>query len=454
MKRVGVIGTGYVGLTHGTILAEKGNNVICYDKNSEKIIKLNKGIIPIYEPGLEELVTKNFNEKRLTFTEDTAYCIKNSDIIFICVNTPPKQSSGGLRKVDLSYVEQAAKDISTHINKYKLVVDKSTVPVRTGEKICETLKKSNLSYELFDIASNPEFLREGKAVEDSLNPDRIVIGVLRDENGNLLQKPLRIMKELYHNFGTQTVETDIWSAEMIKLACNAYLANQISFINKIAELCAKTGANVNEVSNGMKLDKRIGKNAFLNAGVGFGGSCFPKDIENLYTIMVEEQINPELLKQVLEVNQAQKYYFTKIIEEGLWTIKGKTIAILGLAFKPNTDDMREAPSIPITNRLYEEGAKIKVYDPKAMENAKEHLKERVMYCKNLEEAAEGADAIALITEWDEFKKMELQKIRSMMNTPAHFFDGRNVFDPKEMSKKGFYYYSIGRPHIKPDMNKK
>ncbi|MFH1210795.1 MAG: UDP-glucose/GDP-mannose dehydrogenase family protein [archaeon] len=448
MKNVGVIGTGYVGLTHGAILAEKGNNVICYDIDREKIERLHKGQIPIYEPGLEQLVRKNLGEQRLEFTTNKDFCIKESDILFICVNTPPKQSTGGLRKADLSYVEHAARDIAEKMNGYKIVVDKSTVPIRTGEKIYETLKKFHPPHN-FDVVSNPEFLREGRAVEDSMNPDRIVIGVMRDGEGNLLETPLENMRELYQNFNTKIVETDIWSAELIKLAANAYLANQVSFINKIAELCAATGADVSEVAKGMRLDRRIGQYAFLNAGIGFGGSCFPKDIESLHNIMMEEQINPELLKQVLEVNNAQKYYFLKMIEEGLWTIRDKQIAALGLAFKPDTDDMREAPSIEIVNKLNDEGAKVRVYDPKAMEQARSHFGDNVTYAKNLEEAVIGTDAIVLITEWDEFKNMDLESTKKMMNTPANFFDGRNVFNPKKMSEIGFYYYSIGRPHIEP-----
>jgi UDPglucose 6-dehydrogenase len=452
MANVGVIGTGYVGLTHGTVLAEKGNYVICYDIDREKIQKLHNGKMPIYEPGLEGLVRKNRQEQRLEFTTSTKFCIHESDILFICVNTPPKLTTGGLREADLSYVENAAREIAKNMNRYKVVVDKSTVPIKTGEKVYETLKKFNPAYE-FDVVSNPEFLREGKAVEDSLNPDRIVIGVMLDKDGSLLQKPIAAMRELYKNFDTNIVETDIWSAELIKLASNAYLANQISFINKIAQLCTATGADVNEVAKGMRLDKRIGQHSFLNAGIGFGGSCFPKDIESLYNILMQEQINPELLKQILEVNKAQKYHFLKMIEDGLWTIRDKKIAALGLAFKPDTDDMREAPSIEIIKKLYDEGAKVSVYDPKAMQQAISHFTDKVKYTNSLEEAVKGADAIVLMTEWDQFKKMDLTKIKGLMNVPAHFFDGRNVFDQKMMSNLGFYYYSIGRPHIEPRKEK-
>ncbi|MFH1332602.1 MAG: UDP-glucose/GDP-mannose dehydrogenase family protein [archaeon] len=452
MKNVGVIGTGYVGLTHGTILAEKGNRVICYDIDKQKVEDLKKGGMPIYEPGLEELVRKNYGKRKLKFTADPLYCISNSDVLFICVNTPPKQETGRFRKADLSYVENAARMIAQTMKGYKVIVDKSTVPVLTGEKVCETMIKSGTLYE-FDVVSNPEFLREGKAVEDSLNPNRIVIGVLKDEKKRLLKRPLKEMRELYHNFNTQILETDIWSAELIKLASNAYLAEGVSFINLIAGLCAATGGDVTQVAEGMRLDKRIGKYAFLNAGLGFGGSCFQKDIENLYNIFLEKNIDAELFKQIVEVNKAQRMYFVKIIEEGLWTLKNKKIAALGLSFKPDTDDMREAPSVDIINKLVEEGANINVYDPKAMKNAKQHFKDKVTYCKNLEETVKGSDAIVLMTEWDEFKKMNLKKIKRMMNEPAHFFDGRNVFEPEKMSKEGFYYYSIGRPHIKPKNNK-
>ncbi len=451
MKNVGVIGTGYVGLTHGTILAEKGNRVICYDIDEQKIEQLEKGQMPIYEPGLEELVTNNY-KKRLEFTSDPLYCIDNSEILFICVNTPPKQETGWFRKADLSYVENAARMIAQTMKDYKVIVDKSTVPILTGEKVCETMIKSRTLYE-FDVVSNPEFLREGKAVEDSLNPDRIVIGVMKDNKKRLLKRPLRKMRELYHNFDTKILETDIWSAELIKLASNAYLAGGVSFINLIAGLCGATGADVTQVSEGMRLDKRIGRYAFLDAGLGFGGSCFQKDIENIYNIFIEKNINAELFKQILEVNKAQREYFVRIIEKGLWTLKNKKIAALGLSFKPDTDDMREAPSIDIINKLVQEGARVNVYDPKAMENAKKHFKDTVTYCKNLEETVKGADAIVLMTEWQEFKKMNMKKIKRMMNEPAHFFDGRNVFEPEKMSRLGFYYYSIGRSHIEPE-NKK
>jgi len=449
MKKVGIIGTGYVGLTHGTMLAEKGNYVICCDHDNEKIDKIQKGIMPLYEPGLSELVKKNCYEGRLSFTTITKECVENSDFIFICVNTPPKQTMSGMRKADLSYVEKVAKEIAQNMNGYKIVIDKSTVPIKTGEKVYETISKSEPEYE-FDVVSNPEFLREGKAVTDTLNPDRIVIGVMRDENGNLAERPLKAMRELYSNFNTTMLETDIWSAELIKLASNAYLANQISFINKISEICALTGADVKEVARGMRLDKRIGQHAFLDAGVGFGGSCFPKDIESLCNIQMENKLDPNFFQQILEVNQTQKDFFLNIIEEGLWTIKDKEITVLGLSFKQDTDDMREAPSIRIINKLCEEGAKIRVYDPKAIEEAKKHFKEKVTYSKNLYEAVERADAIILLTEWEEFKNMNLEKIKELMNKPSYIFDGRNIFEPKEMGRKGFYYHSIGRQHAKPE----
>lgn len=449
MKKVGVIGTGYVGLTHGVILAEKGNSVICYDIDPEKISRLQRFDIPIYEPGIKELVKKNCEEKRLEFTSDMDYCISSSDIIFVCVNTPPKRYYEGVfRRADLSFVENVARTIAQTMKSYKVIVSKSTVPVMTGKKIYETISKFNNSLD-FDVVSNPEFLREGSAVKDSLNPDRIVIGVMKDSSENLLERPLKIMKELYSNFNAKIVETDLWSAELDKLLSNTYLSLQISFINKAAELCSATGADVSKIAESMKLDKRIGPFAFLRAGIGYGGSCFPKDIENLGTLLNDYHIDPSLFEQVIKINKGQRDGFIKLMECGLWTLKGKSIAVLGLSFKPDTGDMREAPSIDIVRALCDEGAIVRVYDPEALSEAGNHFGNSVSYCKSVEEAVYGADAIALLTEWDEFKTMDLQNVKSLMKEPSHFFDGRNVFDPSFMSGIGFYYYSIGRPYIKP-----
>ncbi|MBN1385125.1 MAG: UDP-glucose/GDP-mannose dehydrogenase family protein [Elusimicrobia bacterium] len=428
--RLAVIGTGYVGLTTGVCLAEIGHTVICVDNDKKKISLLKKNKVPIYEPGLEKILKKNVKSRRLSFAGNIKDAIKKSEVIFICVGTPPREDGSA----DLSYIENVAEEIAKNMDNYKLIVDKSTVPVETGEKVEITIKRNLKKNISFDVASNPEFLREGSAVYDTFNPDRVVIGVSSKRAEDILKKVYRPLK-------TQILVTDIKSAEIIKHASNSFLATKISFINAVANICERCGADVEKVAEGMGLDKRIGR-SFLNAGIGFGGFCFPKDLEAFLWISKKLGYNFELLKNVKEINEKQKQHLVKKIEDTLWVIKGKTIGILGLAFKPNTDDMRFAPSIDIINSLQSEGARIKAYDSKAKERAKEIL-ENVIYCSNPYEAAKGSDCLAILTEWDEVKKIDLKKIKKLMKHPI-IIDGRNVFDPDKMKKMGFLYKSIGR----------
>ncbi len=427
-----VIGTGYVGLVTGTCLAEVGNKVICVDIDKEKIDMLNNNKIPIYEPGLEELVRSNREKGRLEFTTDIKYAVEKSLIIFICVSTPPRADGSA----DLSYVENVARTIAQYMEDYKIIIDKSTVPVQTGEKVEETIKRQlkNKNIE-FDVVSNPEFLREGSAIQDAMKPDRIVIGVSS-------QKAAEILTELYKPFNTQIIITNIKSAEIIKHASNSFLATKISFINEVARICELSGADVEEVAIGMGIDPRIGKQ-FLKAGIGYGGSCFPKDVSAFIKIAEELGYDFKILKSVEQVNKEQISYFIKKIEKTLWIIKEKKIAIWGLAFKPNTDDMRNAPSIEIIKHLIKDGAEIRAYDPVAEEKAKKVLPQEVKYFKDKYEAVNKADALVIVTEWDEFIKADKNKIKELMEQPI-IIDGRNIYDKKEMKEKGFIYASVGR----------
>ncbi len=431
--RIAVAGAGYVGLVTAACFAELGHNVICVDIDENKISKLNNNIIPIYEPQLEDFAAKNKREGRLRFTADLKKAIKESEIIFICVGTPPKENG----EADLSYVEDVARTIADAMDSYKLIVEKSTVPVHTGDKVAKSIKAYNTHKVDFDVVSNPEFLREGSAVNDFMHPDRIVIGAESE-------RAKQIMQELYAPLKSPIIFTDIKSAEIIKHASNSFLATKISFINAIANICEAAGADVEKVADGMGFDKRIGR-SFLNAGIGYGGFCFPKDAEAF--IMISEKLGCDfkLLKAVQDVNNEQRKHFVKKIEKALWILKNKTIGILGLAFKPNTDDMRFAPSIDIIADLQREGAKIKAYDPKAMEKAKNILK-GVVYCNNPYEAAKDADALLIVTEWQEFKKLDFKKIKSLMRHPL-IIDGRNIFDPEELKKEGFAYISVGRKDV-------
>lgn len=425
-----IIGTGYVGLVTGACFADVGHQVICVDNNPGKIKLLQEGGIPIYEPGLEELVKKNSAAGRLNFTGSTAEGVGNSDIVFIAVPTPPHKDGS----VDLSFIEGVARDIAAAMNGYKIVVDKSTVPVKTGDKVAETIKRYCKARVEFDVVSNPEFLREGFAVGDLMRPDRIVIGVRN-------QRPVQAMKELYAPFDAPIIVTDINSAELIKHAANSFLALKISYINAISIICEASGANVQEVANGMGMDARIGRR-FLDASLGFGGSCFPKDLSAFIHISEKLGYDFGLLKEVQRINAQQMDRFFKKIVDTLWVVKEKTIGVLGLAFKQNTDDIRCSPAIELCQRLEREGAILRVHDPQAMEKARPALP-NATYIADMNEVAEGCDALVIATEWSEFKRLDLERARKVMTHPI-LFDGRNLFDVQEMERLGFIYKSIGR----------
>jgi len=428
--KLSIIGTGYVGLVTGTCFAEVGHHVICVDNDATKVKMLQAGGIPIYEPGLEELVKKNVAAGRLKFTNSTAEGVQNSDVIFIAVPTPPQPDGS----VDLSYIERVARDIAAAMTSYKIVVDKSTVPVKTGEKVAETIRRYCTAKVEFDVVSNPEFLREGFAVGDLMQPDRVVIGVAS-------QRPAAAMKEIYTPFKAPIIVTDINSAELIKHAANSFLALKISYINAIANICEAAGANVQEVAHGIGLDERIGRR-FLNAGIGFGGSCFPKDLSAF--IKISEQVGYEfkLLKEVQRINADQMERFVKKITDTLWVLKDKKIGVLGLAFKQNTDDVRSSPAIDLCQRLLKDGATLRVHDPKAMDKAKSLLP-NVNYVDDMNAVADGCDALVIATEWEEFKQLDLARAKKGLTHPI-LFDGRNLFDPAEMEKLGWIYKSVGR----------
>lgn len=446
--KIAIIGTGYVGLVTGTCFAEIGHTVICQDSDETKIDILQNGGIPIYEPFLEDLINRNRKVGRLFFTKEFEKAVKPSEVVFICVGTPPLENG----EADLSAVEMVSREIARVSDSYKLVVEKSTVPVQTGEWIEKTIRIYGPKNIEIDIASNPEFLREGSAVEDFLHPDRIVIGIQN-------QKAERILHDLYapilqrqfncpiHKICPQETKnvpfivTDINSAELIKHASNSFLATKISFINAIADICEKTGANIRDVSYGIGLDKRIGK-SFLEAGIGFGGFCFPKDLQAFIRIAEKCGYDFKLLEEVEKINVGRISQVIEKIRGTLWILKGKTIGIWGLAFKPNTDDIRFAPALEIIRRLLKEGVLVKAYDPKAMERAKVELPE-VTYCSNPYEVAMEADGLVICTEWDEFKNINFEKIKNLMKRPF-LLDGRNIYDKDKMLSLGFEYLGIGR----------
>ena len=430
-----IIGTGYVGLITGACLSEMGNYVICVDNDEEKLKKLKNGITPLYEPGLEELILANVSEGRLEFTNDLNYAVKKSIACFIAVGTP----SGDDGSCDLSFVLSVANDIGkamSECNEYKIIVDKSTVPVGTHKLVEEEIKK-NYKGE-FDVVSNPEFLKQGAAVDDFLKPDRVVIG-------SESEKAIDIMREIYNPFtrtGNPIIIMDIKSAEMTKYAANAFLATKISFANEMANISEKVGANADLVRIGMSSDKRIG-NQFLFHGLGYGGSCFPKDVQALIKTASDFGIDSDLLKATHKVNVNQrKNFVNKILKHYNNDIKNKTFAVWGLSFKPRTNDMRESPAITIINMLLDKGAKIKAYDPKAMETAKVIFRDKIVYSSNSYEALENADALILITEWNEFKRPSFDKIKSKLKEPI-IFDGRNQYDKKRMTDRGIKYISLG-----------
>ena len=428
--KLSIIGTGYVGLVTGTCFAEVGHHVICVDNDANKVKMLQGGGIPIYEPGLEEMVQKNVAAGRLRFTADIAEGVESSDVIFIAVPTPPQPDGS----VDMSFIERVAREIAGAITSYKIVVDKSTVPVKTGEKVAETIKRYCKSKAEFDVVSNPEFLREGFAVEDLMKPDRVVVGVRS-------QRPVAAMKAVYEPFKAPIIVTDINSAELIKHAANSFLALKISYINAVSVICEASGANVQEVANGMGMDARIGRR-FLDASLGFGGSCFPKDLSAFIKISEELGYDFRLLREVQDINATQMERFVKKITDTLWVLRGKKIGVLGLAFKQNTDDVRMSPAIDLCQRLQKEGATLRVYDPKAMDKAKLVLP-TVTYVEDMNAVAEGCDALVVATEWPEFKKLDLARAQKALSHPI-MFDGRNLFDPAEMEKLGWVYKSIGR----------
>ena len=430
--KICVIGTGYVGLVAGTCLADMGNEVICVDNNEEKISKLRNAIIPIYEPGLEDLIKSNTLENRLSFSTDLDSAVKASDVCFIAVGTPMKDDG----TCNLEFVFEVAKSIAKSMNGYKVIVNKSTVPVGTAEKVREVIK-NNTSYD-FDVVSNPEFLKQGAAVDDFLYPDRVIVG-------SDSQRATEIMQEIYSSFmrtANRIIFMDVKSAEMTKYAANAFLATKISFMNEIASLCEKTGADVEMVRVGISTDTRIG-NKFLFPGIGFGGSCFPKDVNALIKIAEDYGTEFSILKAVNKINQAQRENFINRVIKYFGNLQDKTIAVWGLAFKPKTNDMREAPAITIIEALLKYGAKIKAYDPKAMDTAKNIFGDKIEYAKSSYDALKDADCMLLLTEWNEFRRPDFEKIKELMKTPI-IFDGRNQYDKSRLETRGIKYFSVGR----------
>lgn len=428
-----VIGTGYVGLVAGACLADMGNDVICVDNNIPKLEKLKNGVIPIYEPGLEELVKSNVLENRLSFSNDLDSAVKKSQVCFIAVGTPQGEDGSA----DLQYVMQVAQSIAKAMNGYKVIVDKSTVPVGTAEKVTEIIKQN--TKHPFDVVSNPEFLKQGNAVDDFLSPDRVIIGSNSD-------KATQIMQEIYAPFfrtGNRVIVMDVKSAEMTKYAANSFLAVKISYANEIANLCEKVGANAEMVRIGMTTDSRIG-NKFLFPGLGYGGSCFPKDVKALIKTGLENGCNMNIIKAADDTNKKQRLLFVeKILNKFGQDLCGKTFAVWGLAFKPKTNDMREAPAITIINELLKRGAKVQAYDPKAIDEAKYYFQDKIIYAKNSYEALLNADALLLLTEWNEFRRPDFDKLNALLKSPI-IFDGRNQYEQERLSAKGIEYICIGK----------
>jgi UDPglucose 6-dehydrogenase len=432
--KIGVIGTGYVGLVTAAGLAELGHQVQGVDKDTHKIEKVSRGIVPIYEPGLDELLRSNTEKGRLLFSSDLSETIQQADVVFVCVGTPQQEDGSA----DMCQIEEVSRQIAENLNRYKLVVEKSTVPVKTSFWIKRTMNLYRKSDTEFDIASNPEFLREGSAVSDFLNPDRIIIGVETERARDILLG-------IYEKFKDRIVVTNIDTAELIKHASNSFLAVKISYINLISNICDKTEANVEQVAAGMGLDPRIG-GRFLKAGIGYGGSCFPKDIRALVKIGEDLGVDMSLLKEADRINADRARVFLDKIKQALWILKDKNIAVLGLAFKPETDDIREAPSIRVIRELLREGSRLRLYDPQAMDNMKQLYPEeprRLAYLSSPYQAAEGANALLVLTEWTEFAGLDLKKLKAAMANPI-IVDGRNVFEAAVVRRLGFEYYSIGR----------
>jgi UDPglucose 6-dehydrogenase len=432
-----IIGSGYVGLVTGACFADVGHNVICVDNDARKVEALQAGKVPIYEPGLEEVIHRNVSAHRLRFTGSIKEGVDNSQIVFIAVPTP-QQASGD---VDLSYIEKVAREIAGVLSDYRVIVDKSTVPVKTGEKVAESIKRYNKHGAKFDVVSNPEFLREGCAVSDLMKPDRIVIGAQSE-------RAIDLMKKVYEPFMAPILVTDINSAELIKHAANSFLALKISYINAVSAICEASGADVEKVADGIGMDRRIGR-TFLNAGIGYGGSCFPKDIAAFITISEQLGVPFQLLKEVQRINATQKERFLKAIRETLWVLREKKIAVWGLTFKPDTDDIRSSVAIDLVADMLREGAHVTAYDPKGMDKVREiKAVADMQLVSSALDAIEGAEALIIATEWSEFANVDLAVVKEKMTTPI-VFDGRNLFDPQTMAQFGFQYHSIGRASVAP-----
>lgn len=434
--KITVIGAGYVGLVTSVCLAELGNEIVCVENNADKLCELNRGMSPIYEPGLTQMLQKYIEEGKLTFTSKMEEGVKFSDIIFVCVGTPESK----VGKADLSQVEAVSREIAQNMDSYKLIIEKSTVPVNTHKLIERTIKRYAQEDLEFDVASNPEFLREGYAIFDFLNPDRIIVGVESD-------RAEKIFKELYKPFietGNSLFVTKTSAAEIIKYASNSFLALKISYINMLADLCEKAGVDIEMLADGIGTDKRIGRD-FLNAGIGYGGSCLPKDVKAFINIAKTYGIDFSLLNEIEKINKNKRKQFLEKVEDVLWITKNKKIAVWGLSFKPKTDDIREAPSIDIIKGLKEDGALLSLYDPEGMENFKQLFPEddKIEYVLDKYDCLIDADALLLITEWAEFKDADLNQVKKLMKLPI-IVDGRNIYNPEDMKEKGFEYYSMGR----------
>ena len=434
---IAIIGSGYVGLVTGACFADVGHNVICVDNDEEKIKTLQAGRLPIYEPGLEEIVHRNVSAHRLHFSSSIREGVDKSQIIFIAVPTPPQPNGD----VDLSFIEKVSREIADVLTDYRVIVDKSTVPVKTGERVAETIKRYNRHGAQFDVVSNPEFLREGCAIHDLMHPDRVVIGAQS-------QRAVDLMKKVYEPFMAPVLVTGINSAELIKHAANSFLALKISYINAISAICDASGADVEKVADGIGMDRRIGRQ-FLNAGIGYGGSCFPKDVAAFIHISEQLGVPFSLLKEVQRINAGQKERFLKLIRDTLWVLREKKIAVWGLTFKPDTDDVRSSVAIELVDTMLREGAHVTVYDPKGMEKARE-LKAiaDAKFAASALEAVDGAEALVIATEWNEFANVDLTALKKRMTTPI-VFDGRNLLNPDTMGELGFHYHSIGRASIIP-----
>ena len=434
---ISIIGSGYVGLVTGACFADVGHNVICVDNDEAKVKTLQAGRIPIYEPGLEQIIHRNVSAHRLRFSSSIREGVDNSQIVFIAVPTPPQPNG----EVDLSFIEKVSREIADVLSDYRVIVDKSTVPVKTGERVAETIKRYNRRGAKFEVVSNPEFLREGCAIHDLMHPDRIVIGAQS-------QHAVDLMKKVYEPFMAPILVTDIKSAELIKHAANSFLALKISYINAISAICQVSGADVEKVADGIGMDRRIGRQ-FLNAGIGYGGSCFPKDVAAFIHISDQLGVPFTLLKEVQRINGLQKEQFLKLIRDTLWVLREKRIAVWGLTFKPDTDDVRSSVAVELVDSMLREGAHVSVYDPKGMEKARE-LKAvaDAKFVKSALDAVDGAEALVIATEWPEFANLDFAEVKKRMTTPI-VFDGRNLLNPETMGELGFHYHSIGRASVIP-----